>query len=117
MKNFINNITSDKLAYRGFLISFLLMILTIVYILVNYSNLPPFIPIFNQLPWGNDRLTPTLGIFISTTILGLIFLFNIAFTSIVYSKSPLIARMVAAVTLIIAVMNFLFIIKLITQII
>jgi hypothetical protein len=117
MKNFFSNIAADKLALRGFLISFLLMLITIVYILIYYSNLPPFIPIFNQLPWGNERLTITLGIFISTLIFGLIFLFNIVFTSIVYNKSPLIARIVAAVTLIIAFMNFLFIIKVITQII
>jgi hypothetical protein len=116
MKNFINNIASDKLALRGFLISFLLTLFTVVYILLSYHNLPPFIPIFNQLPWGNDRLTATPGIFIPTIIFGLIFIFNLIFTSIVYSKSPLIARMVAAVTLILAFMNFLFIIKIILQI-
>lgn len=116
MKNFIENITSDKLALRGFFISFLLMLLTILYILINYSKLPPFIPIFNQLPWGNDRLTTPLGIFIPTIIFAIIFIFNIIFTSIVYNKNPLIARMVAAVTLILSFMNFLFIIRTIMQI-
>jgi len=116
MKNFINNIVSDKLALRGFFISFLLMLFTVLYILVNYLSLPPFIPIFNQLPWGNDRLASTLGIFIPTIIFGFVFLFNIIFTSIVYNKSPLIARIVAAVTLILAFMNFLFVIKIIMQI-
>lgn|ERR1035437_1844166 len=116
MKNFIKNITSDKLALRGFFISFLLMLLTILYILINYSKLPPFIPIFNQLPWGNDRLTTPLGIFIPTIIFAILFIFNIIFTSIVYNKNPLIARMVAAVTLILSFMNFLFIIRTIMQI-
>jgi len=116
MKDFIKNITSDKLALRGFFISFLLMLFTVIYILINYSNLPPFIPVFNQLPWGNERLTSTLGIFIPSIIFGFVFIFNIIFTSIVYNKSPLIARMVAAVTLILAFMNFLFIIRTIMQI-
>jgi hypothetical protein len=116
MRSFINNIVSDKLASRGFLISFLFMLFTLLYILVSYHNLPPFIPIFNQLPWGNDRLATTAGIFISTVIFGLIFIFNLIFTSLVYNKSPLIARMVAAVTLILAFMNFLFIIKIIMQV-
>ena len=116
MKNFIENIRSDKLALRGFFISFLLMLLTVLYILINYSKLPPFIPIFNQLPWGNDRLTTPLGIFIPTIIFAVIFIFNIIFTSIVYNKNPLIARMVAAVTLILSFMNFLFIIRTIMQI-
>ena len=116
MKDFINNIVSDKLALRGFFISFLLMLFTALFILVNYLNLPPFIPIFNQLPWGNDRLTSTVGIFIPTIIFGFVFLFNIIFTSIVYNKNPLIARIVAAVTLILAFMNFLFVIKILMQI-
>jgi hypothetical protein len=116
MKNFINNITADKLAFRGFFISFLLTLFTVIYILINYSKLPPFIPIFNQLPWGNERLTAPLGIFIPPIIFGFIFIFNIIFTSLVYNKSPLIARMVAAVTLILAFMNFLFIIRTIMQI-
>lgn len=111
MKDFIKNITSDKLALRGFFISLVLMLLTVLYILINYSNLPPFVPIFNQLPWGNERLTSTIGVFIPTIICAFVFIFNIIFTSIVYNKSPLIARIVAAVTLIIAFMNFLFIIR------
>ena len=117
MKNFINNIISDKLALRGFFISFALMLITVFYILINYSHLPPFVPIFNQLPWGNERLTSTLGIFISTVIFAVVFIFNLVFTSLVYNKSPLIARMVAAVTLILAFMNFLFIIRTITQVV
>jgi hypothetical protein len=117
MKNFIKNISSDKLALRGFFISLLLLLITVFYIVFSYPKLPPFIPIFNQLPWGNERLTSTLGVFISTIIFSFVFLFNIIFTSIVYNKNPLVARIVAAVTLILALMNFLFIVKIIAQVI
>jgi hypothetical protein len=116
MKNFINNISSDKLTIRGFFISLLLVLLTLAYIVLSYPKLPPFIPIFNQLPWGNERLASTPGIFIPIIIFSFVFMFNLAFTSIIYNKNPLIARMVAAVTLILALMNFLFIIKTIAQI-
>lgn len=117
MKNLINNIRADKLAFRGFIISLLLTLLTVVYILFNYQNLPPLIPIFNQLPWGNSRLVSTSGIFIPVIAFTVIFIFNILFTSIVYAKSPLIARIVAAVTLILAMMNLLFIVRTILKII
>ncbi len=116
MKNFISNITSDKLAFRGFTISFLLILLTFAFTLISYSNLPPFVPIFNQLPWGNNRITSTPGIFIPTIVFAFIFFFNIIFTSLTYSKNPLIARIVAAVTIIIALLNFLFVIRTITAI-
>jgi hypothetical protein len=117
MKKLINNIKADKLAFRGFIISLLLTFLTILYILLNYSNLPPLIPVFNQLPWGNSRLVSINGIFIPVIIFIIILIFNILFTSIVYSKNPLIARIVAAVTLILAMMNLLFIIRTVLKII
>lgn len=117
MKNFINNISSDKLAFRGFTISFALMLLTFIYTAINYPSLPPFVPIFNQLPWGANRITPTPGIFIPTVVFAFIFVFNVIFTSLTYSKNPLMARIVAAVTIIIALMNFLFVIRAITNIV
>jgi hypothetical protein len=46
-----------------------------------------------------------------------VFIFNILFTSTIYSKNPLITRFVAAVTLILAMMNFLFIIRTVIKII
>lgn len=111
MKDFIKNIKADKLTYRGFLISFFVGIFTLLIILIVYKNLPPFIPIFNQLPWGEQRLIETIGIFIPLIIFACIFIFNLLFTSLIYSKNPLIARIVAAVTLILAIMNFVFIVK------
>jgi hypothetical protein len=117
MKNLINNIQADKLAFRGFVISLLLTLLTVLYILLNYSKLPPLVPVFNQLPWGNNRLVPVNGIFIPVIAFIVILIFNVLFSSIVYSKNPLIARIVAAVTLILAMMNLLFIVRTILKII
>ena len=117
MRNLINNIKADKLTFRGFIISSLLTFFTFLYIAIYYSSLPPLIPIFNQLPWGNNRLTPTVGIFIPIIVFIVIFIFNVLFTSAIYSKSPLLARLVAAVTLILAMMNFLFIIRTVIKII
>ena len=77
MKNLINNITADKLTFRGFTISLLLTFFTFLYIAINYGNLPPLIPIFNQLPWSDNRLTPTIGIFIPIVVFIIVFIFNI----------------------------------------
>jgi hypothetical protein len=109
MKDSFNGFRLDKIALRGFIASFVLVVTTIIYVLINYANLPPFVPIFNQLPWGNQRLTQTQGIFIPIIIFAIIFIFNLTFAFIVYSKNPLIARMLAATTLLVAIMNFLFV--------
>lgn len=109
MKKFISNIRADRWTFRGFMVSIGLTLLTVAFIIINYNNLPPFIPVFNQLPWGAQRLTESWGIFIPLIVFSFIFIFNIVFTSVIYSKNPLIARMVSATTLLIAIMNFLFI--------
>lgn len=111
MKKFISNIKADKLTYRGFIFSLFLIILPLAYVLIYYKSLPPFIPLFNQLPWGLERIAPTIYIFIPIAIYIAVFLFNIIFTSVVYGKNPLIARFLAATTLLIGIMNFLFIIR------
>jgi hypothetical protein len=111
MKKFIKNIKADRWTFRGFNISLFLTFLTTLFIIINYTNLPPFVPIFNQLPWGTPRLTGTPGIFIPIIVFIVIFVVNLIFTSIVYPKNPLLARIVAATTLLIAILNFLFIIR------
>jgi hypothetical protein len=117
MKKLIENIKSDKITYRGFILSIVLSITTIIYIIFNYKSLPPFIPIFNQLPWGEQRFTETQGIFITVIIFAVIFLINFIFSAFVYTKNPLIARMLAATTLLIAMLNFIFIARTILVII
>jgi hypothetical protein len=117
MKELIDNIKADRLTFRGFLISIFLSLLTVAYIIIYYQSLPPLVPVFNQLPWGTDRLVPTAGIFIPIAVFTIIFIFNILFASLVYSKNPLIARILAAVTLILSMMNLLFVIRTVIKII
>lgn len=111
MKKFLTDIRADNITSKGFIISFLLSLITFIFIVLYYNSLPPLIPVFNQLPWGAQRLTPTAGIFIPFIIFCLIFLFNLIFSSAIYSKNPLIARFIAATTLILSVINFLFIVR------
>lgn len=111
MKKFLIEITNDKITSRGFSISLILSLLTILFIFIYFKSLPPLIPVFNQLPWGNQRLTPSIGIFIPIIVFILIFIFNIIFATIIYSKNPLIARFIAATTLLLSIINFLYIIR------
>lgn len=112
MKDFLGSIRIDKIMLNEFVISFVILLITVGIVLINYKNLPPFIPIFNQLPWGNQRLTQTLGIFIPIILYFSVFVFNLFFSYMLYKKgNPLLGRIIAAVTLLIAVMNLIFIIR------
>lgn len=87
------------------------IIATVVYILIFYSQLPPFVPVFNQLPWGEQRLGNTITIFIPVLVALSILVLNIFTASFSYKKAPLVSRMLAAISLLSAVLMFLFIIK------
>lgn len=111
MKEFTKDIRNDKITQRGFLGGIIIIVLSIIYILFSYSSLPPFIPLFNQLPWGEQRVANTIGIFIPSATAFLILILNVIFSSIVYKKAPLISRILAITSLLIAILTFLFIIR------
>lgn len=112
MRKFFSDIKKDRITVGVFSLSLLVLIFALLFILFNYKNIPPFIPIFNQLPWGNERLTQSYGIFIPVILYVFVFVFNIIFSAFLYNKnSPLLARIIASVNLLLSVMNFIFIFK------
>lgn len=117
MRKYFNYLSRDHLVLRLYIITGILIVVTISYILISYSKLPPLLPIFNQLPWGEKRLSETSGIFIPETVVALIFLFNIFFSAIIYTRSPLISRMLAITSFLTALLSFLFTLRTIALII
>lgn len=117
MKDFFKDIVQDKTIAPAFFINVFFIILSIVFILFFYSKLPPFIPTFNQLPWGEQRLGGTLTIFIPVLVALLIFVVNIFTSTLIYKKITLISRMLAAISLLAGTLTFLFIAKTIILII
>lgn len=116
MKEFFKNAITDKTIALAYFINISFIIFTIIFILFSYGSLPPYVPIFNQLPWGEQRLGKTFTIFIPVLVAFLIFLMNIIMSGITYRKSPLIARILAAISLLTGILTFLFVVKTITLI-
>ena len=117
MKKYFKYLKQDKLLLRLFILSFLIIVLTFVYIVLFYSKLPPLLPVFNQLPWGEKRLSQTLGIFIPALVVFLILIFNVIASSVAYPRSPLISRMLAVTSFLTALLMLLFVIRTIQLII
>ena len=111
MKEFFKDIRGDKTARFGFLGACILSHLTFFYVLLTYRNLSPFIPIFNQLPWGEQRLGITLTIFIPILIDWLIIILNLFISVLLYQKMPLVSRMLAITTFVVTTLTFLFVVK------
>jgi len=111
MKGFFKNITSDNITQKGFLFCFAIILLASIYAIFYFNSLPPLLPLFNQLPWGEQRLVNTAGIFIPPTVAFLILVINLILSSLVYKKAPLLSRILAITSLLISVLTFLFVIR------
>ncbi|MFH1832732.1 MAG: hypothetical protein ABH816_01005 [Candidatus Levyibacteriota bacterium] len=108
MNALFENIKSDKILFWGFLIAVFLLLLNLVFILFSYSSLPPFLPIFNQMPWGEKRLGVKLQIFLPLAITFCIFVLNLFLSSSLYKKMPLLSRILALTTFLICFFSLLF---------
>ena len=113
MKDFFKNIKSDKTTNIGFSITLILITAIFIFILFFYRSLPPFVPVFNQLPWGEERLGTPISIFIPILTAFLIFFLNLITSALIYKKIPLVSRMLAGTSLLITALTFLFVIKIV----
>ncbi|MDO8657933.1 MAG: hypothetical protein Q7K55_04285 [Candidatus Levybacteria bacterium] len=92
MNALFKNIFSDKTLFWGFLSSFILILANFSYTLFSYINLPPYIPLYNQMPWGEKRLGEKPEIFLPVLIATFIFIFNMILVIFLYKKIPILAR-------------------------
>ncbi len=94
MKDKFKLIISDQFVRISLVLSFVFIVPLTTIIIVTYSNLPPLIPFFNSMPWGEDRLVgSTVSLFLPLLLLG-IFIANILQASLAYSRYVLVARIV-----------------------
>lgn len=111
MKELISVLREDRIVFRLINLSLIFILITFLYILLEYRNLPPLIPLFNQLAWGEKRLSPTWGIFIPPVIVVIILIINSLLSSVIYKKIPLLGRMLSITAFIISLLTFLFIVR------
>lgn len=111
MKEFFKEIKQDKILFRGSLFSIGIVGFCLLYIIIWYNSLPPLIPFFNQMPWGEERITRNLFIFLIPLIALIIFVVNLIVAKIVYKKIPLISRLFSMTSLLISLLALLFVIR------
>ncbi len=85
----------------------LFLIPTTIVIVLSYEKLPPLIPLFNSMPWGEERLySSTINIFFPLMLLS-IFVINFAIGSFIYKKFALVARILSFNSLLFIALAFL----------
>lgn len=111
MKGLFKQIKQDKIMSGGMIITYLIIAISLAYIFLSLNNLPPYIPLYNQLPWGTDRLAPTLMIFLPIAVAVVVNISNTIISSIIYAKSQIISRMLSVTSALISFLSFLFILR------
>ncbi len=111
MKGLFKNLKADKIVWRSILLTFILLLINMVYTAIVYNFLPPFIPLFNQMPWGEQRLGLKIEVFLPFLVILSVFFINIILSSLFYEKMPLISRILSVTTLLVAIIVLIFIIR------
>ncbi len=111
MKGLFKKINADKIIRLATFFSFGFQIFHLVYLVITYPYLPPFLPLFNQMPWGEERLGTKIEIFLPFLITISFFSLNLFLTLRIHEKMPLLARILSIIGLLIAILSFIFIIR------
>jgi hypothetical protein len=107
MKESFKILLKDKMVRLLFIFSFVFLLIHIFFVALFYPNLPPYIPFFNSMPWGDARLIPSYLILSLPLVLCVIFMVNLGFELILYKRFPLIARVLQFNTTLFIFLSFL----------
>ncbi|MBA3723399.1 MAG: hypothetical protein H0W89_00700 [Candidatus Levybacteria bacterium] len=102
---------ADKIIRLGMTISLALILLHAVYLAFFYLSLPPVLPLYNQMPWGESRLGSRLEILIPLATTIIFFFINYILLAKLYSTMPLVSRMISVTTLLLSLVSIIFIVR------
>ncbi|MBI5122726.1 hypothetical protein HZA75_02590 [Candidatus Roizmanbacteria bacterium] len=111
MKEIFKYVKTDKIIKWSVQISIGILLIEIIYSTISFFFLPPLVPLFNQLPWGEERLGAKWGIFYPSLIVFLFLAGNLLLLNSLYEKMPLVARVLSVTTLLISILSFIFIVQ------
>lgn len=111
MRISFNKLWADKIIKQSIIGSLVLFVLSTIYLLLLFKSFPPYIPLYNQLPWGVERLGDKLMIFLPSVVVFVLFLMNMLIARWIYERMPLVARMIGITSFFISFVTFIFIIR------
>ncbi len=94
MKDKFKVIFSDQFTKLSFFLSIIFLLPLTASIIFSYSSLPPFIPFFNSMPWGEDRLMRSNIVIVLPVLVLAVFTINFMQAVFSYSKFVLVSRII-----------------------
>ena len=111
MNEVSNLVKADKIIRWGMTFSLALLVLQAILLGIFFLQLPPLVPMFNQLPWGDERLGANYEMFLPLVITLVFFLFNYFLLRKLYVTMPLVSRIMSITTLLAALLSLIFIVR------
>src|SRR5215469_3655041 len=111
MNGVSNLVKADKIVRWGMTFAFILLLFQASLLAIFYLRLPPVIPLFNQLPWGEDRLGARYEFLLPLIMTSLFFLFNYILLRKLYITMPLVSRIIGITTLLASLLSCIFVIR------
>lgn len=111
MKEYFKYVFVDKIIRWGIEAACVLILLQIIIVALFYRFLPPYIPLFNQMPWGEQRLGLHFEIVLPIIVVVVFCLINIFLLRQLYERMPLVSRILSITTLLTAILSGVFIVR------
>lgn len=113
MKEFFRTIGRDAVLVWGFRLSVGIFFLTLIGAILTFTSLPPYIPLYNHMPWGYARVGHAYELFIPIGIVLLMIIINSIIGAKLLLKAPLLVRFLFITMTILAIFTCIFIGRLI----
>jgi hypothetical protein len=104
IKETAEQLVPDSLGRSSYLIALIIALIMFGIIGAIYIKLPPNIPLYFTLPWGEARLAAKLSILLLPVTTIFIIIFNISLGRVASKLSPLLPRSLAVASLVISLM-------------
>lgn len=111
MKKLFKQVSGDKIVKWAVLSSAGLLLLQLIYLLIIFLSLPPYIPLFNQMTWGQERLGTRIEIILPFLITVAFFIINFFLATHFYDKMPLVSRIIGITSLLVTILTLLFVLR------
>jgi hypothetical protein len=111
MKELLEDLRADSLIWRGTIITIGTLLISIVYTAFMYHLLPPIIPLFNQLPWGEERLAEKVGIILPVGFTICAVIVNNVLATTLQKTLPLVGRLLVITSIILTILLMIFLLK------
>ncbi|MBI4058256.1 hypothetical protein HY408_00645 [Candidatus Gottesmanbacteria bacterium] len=97
-------------------LSVVIMLFTTIFIAINWKKLPPYVPLFYSLPWGEEQLSPPGGLLFFLGGFFAVAALNTVLGYIVYRVSKVYARFLVVGTTLVSLLMSIAVIQIILRV-